>query len=51
MLDLFPRARKAEHGGVELGKVVFENGGGVACGITGDDEGEERRALACGRGG
>ena len=42
-LDLLPRARQPDHAGVELLEVGFEDRGGIASGIAGDEDGEERR--------
>lgn len=43
LLDLLVCAREAEHRGVEFRQVGFQDGGGVACGVAGDDDGEESR--------
>lgn len=43
LLDLIVCPREAQHRRVKFRQVGFQNGGGVACGIAGDDDGEKRR--------
>lgn len=41
VLDLLPAAGEADDGGVELGEVAVQHGGGVARGVAGYEDGEE----------
>ena len=50
VFDLLPAAREADDGGVELGEVAVQHGGGVPRGVAGDEDGEEGGAWRGGGG-
>lgn len=50
VFDLLPAAREADDGGVELGEVAVQHGGGVARRVAGYEDGEEEGSWRGGGG-